>query len=88
MTNSGQFGRISDHSFYRTTVRVDFGRVFIGFDFNCHFLTRLYIRHFSNMTKSRIFKNLDLREKADRNFHRTFLKNRFRHLKLYTNPPS
>ena len=38
--------------------------------------------------KSRIFKNLNLREKADRNFRRTFLKNRFRHLKLYSNPPS
>ena len=45
-------------------------------------------RHFSHVTKSRIFKNLNLREKADRNFCRTFLKNRFRHLKLYSNPPS
>ena len=40
-------------------------------------------RHFSHVTKSRIFKNLNLREKADRNFRCTFLKNRFRHLKLY-----
>ena len=47
-----------------------------------------YIRHFSHMTKSRIFKNLNLRKKADRNFRRTFLKNRFRHLKFYSNPPS
>ena len=39
-------------------------------------------RHFS------LFKNLNLREKADRNFRRTFLKNRFRHLKLYSNSPS
>ena len=38
------------------------------------------------MTKSRIFKNLNLRKKADRNFRRNFLKNRFRHLKLYLNP--
>ena len=45
-------------------------------------------RHFSHMTKSRIFKNVNLREKADRNFRRTSLKNRFRHLKLYSNPPS
>ena len=45
-------------------------------------------RHFNHVTKSRVFKNLDLREKADRNFRRTFLKNRFRHLKLYSNPPS
>ena len=45
-------------------------------------------RHFSHVTKSRIFKNLNLREKADRNFRRTFLKNRFRHLKLYSNPSS
>ena len=45
-------------------------------------------RHFSHVTKSRIFKILNLRKKADRNFRRTFLKNRFRHLKLYSNPPS
>ena len=38
--------------------------------------------------KARIFKNLNLRRKADRNFRGTFLKNRFRHLKLYSNPPS
>ena len=41
-------------------------------------------RDFSHMTKSRIFKNLNLRKKADR----TFLKNRFRHLNLYSNSPS
>ena len=45
-------------------------------------------RHFSHMTKSRIFKNLNLRKKADRNFRGTFLKNRFRHLNLYSNSPS
>ena len=45
-------------------------------------------RHFSHVAKSRIFKNLNLRKKADYNFPRTFLKNRFRHLKLYSNPPS
>ena len=39
------------------------------------------------MTKSRILKNLNLRKKADCNFRGTFLKNRFRHLKLYSNPP-
>ena len=44
------------------------------------------IRHFSHLTKSRIFKNLNSRKKADRNFHRTFLKNRFRHLELYSIP--
>ena len=43
-------------------------------------------RHFSQVTKSRIFKNLNLGKKADRNFRRTFLKNRFRHMKLYSNP--
>ena len=32
------------------------------------------IRHFSYVTKSRIFKNLILRRKADRNFRGTFLK--------------
>ena len=47
-----------------------------------------YIRHISHVTKSPIFKNLNLRKKADRNFRRTFLKNRFRHLKFYSNPPS
>ena len=46
------------------------------------------IRHSCHVTKSRIFKNLNLRKKADRNFRGTFLKNRFRHLKLYSNPPS
>ena len=45
-------------------------------------------RHFSRVTKSRIFKNLNLRKKADRNFRGTFLKHRFRHLKLYSNRPS
>ena len=35
------------------------------------------------MTKSRVLKNLNLRKKADRNFGRIFLKNHFRHLKLY-----
>ena len=45
-------------------------------------------RHFSHMTKSRIFKNLNLRTKADRNFRRTFLKNRFRYIKLHSNPPT
>ena len=37
--------------------------------------------------KSHIFKNHNLK-KVDRNFRRTFLKNRFRHLKFYSNPPS
>ena len=45
-------------------------------------------RHFSHVTKSCIFKNLNLRKKADRDFRDTFLKNRFRHLKLYSNLPS
>ena len=45
-------------------------------------------RHFSHVTKSRIFKNLNLRKKADRNVSGSFLKNRFRHLQLYSNPPS
>ena len=44
-------------------------------------------RHFSHVTKSRIFKNLDLRKKTNRNFCGIFLKNRFRHLKLYSNSP-
>ena len=48
----------------------------------------LGIRHFSQVTKSRTFKNLNLRKKADHNFRDTFMKNHFRHLKLYSNPPS
>lgn len=43
MTDSGHFERISKHSFYYRIIRVDFDRVFIGFDFNCHFFNRLYI---------------------------------------------
>ena len=55
-----------------------------------HFYANLdtFIRHFSRVTKGRIFKNLNLRRKADRNFRGIFLKKRFRHLKLYSNPPS
>ena len=44
------------------------------------------IKHFSYVTKSRIFKILNLRKKANRNFRSTFLKNRLKHLKLYSNP--
>ena len=51
-------------------------------------LKKANIRHFSHVTKSHILKNLNLRKKADRNFRHTLLKNRFRHLKLYPNPPS
>ena len=45
-------------------------------------------RHFSHMTKTCIFKTLSLRKRADCNFRENFLKNRFRHLKLYWNPQS
>ena len=45
-------------------------------------------RHFSHVTKSCIFKNLNFRKKVDRNFPGNFLKNHFRDLKLYSNPPS
>ena len=45
-------------------------------------------RPFSHVSKRRIFKNLNLRKKADRNFRGNFLKNHFRHLKLYSNSPS
>ena len=38
MTDSGQFGRIPDHRFYHTTIRVEFDGVLIGFDFNFRFL--------------------------------------------------
>ena len=46
------------------------------------------IRHFSHVTESRIFKNCNLRKKADRNFRDYFLKNHFRLLRLYSNPTS
>ena len=42
-------------------------------------------RDFSLMSKSHIFKNLNLRKKADYNFRGTFLRNRFSHQKLYSN---
>ena len=45
-------------------------------------------RHFSHVTKSCIFKNLNLRKKTNGNFCRIFLKNGFKHLKLYSNLPS
>ena len=62
--------------------------MYLGFDGKGYNKFNVSCRHFSHVTKSRIFKNLNLREKADRNFCRTFLKNCFRHLKLYSNPPS
>ena len=45
-------------------------------------------RHFIQATKSRNFKNLNLRRKTDRKFRGNLLKNHFRHPKLYSNPPS
>ena len=42
----------------------------------------VYSRH---VTKSRIFKNLNLRKKADRKFRDNLHENNFRHLKLYSN---
>ena len=47
-----------------------------------------FSRHFRHVTKSSIFKNLNSRKKAHRNFCGFFPKNRFRHLKLYSNPTS
>ena len=43
------------------------------------------IRHFSHMVKSRIFKNLNLKRKAVRNFRGNLLKSHFRHLNSYSN---
>ena len=45
------------------------------------------IRQFSHITKSRIFKDLDLRKKVDCNFRGDFWKSHFKHLTLYSNPP-
>ena len=73
---------VNQHSFHYIFVIYEFDIFLI-------FITKnVNGRHFSHVTKSRIFKNLNLRKKADRNFRGTFLKNRFRHLKLYSNPPS
>ena len=69
--------------YYENDCRILFSSLLVFYIGKCSL-----IRHFSHVTKSRIFKNLNLREKADRNFRRTFLKNRFRHLKLYSNSPS
>ena len=44
-------------------------------------------RHFGHVIKSGIFKNRNLRRIADPNFRGNFLKNHFRHLKFYSNPP-
>ena len=52
------------------------------------FILCIKIRHFSHVSKSRIFKNLNIRRKADRDFRGKLLVNHFRHLKLHSNPPS
>ena len=54
----------------------------------CRWNVYPYIRHCSHVTKNRFFKNLNLRRKADRNFRGNLLKNYFRHLKFYSNPPN
>ena len=64
-------------------------RIFIDIPFTM--ATHIWIGLFAVIvatSKSHIFKNLNLRKKADLNFRGTFLKNRFRHLKLYSNLPS
>ena len=50
-------------------------------------LTAITKKYISHVTKS-IFKNLNLRRKADRNFCGNLLKSDFRHLKFYSNAPS
>ena len=45
-------------------------------------------KHFSHVTKSYFFKNVNLRGKANRNFRGNLLKNHFRELKLFSDPPS
>ena len=45
-------------------------------------------RHFSHVTKTHSFKNLNLSKKPDHSFCGNCLKNYFRHLKLYSNPRS
>ena len=53
---------------------------------SCLILRFCCIRHYSHVTKNRIFKNLNLRKKADRSLCGNFLNNHFRQLKLYQIP--
>ena len=45
-------------------------------------------RHFCLVTKSRIFKNLNLRRRSNCNVPGKLLQNHFRHLQLWSNPES
>ena len=45
-------------------------------------------KHFSHVTKTRVFKNLNLRRKTNRSFCGNFFENHSRHLKLYSTPPT
>ena len=63
-------------------------QIFVNHLYKYTYLFRIIYRHFSHVTKSRVFKNLNLRRKADRNFRGNMLKNHFRQLKFYSNLPS
>ena len=56
-----------------------------GEEWLCCLNPALTKRHFSQMTKSRIFKNLNLRRKSDWSFCSNMLENHFRCLKLHLN---
>ena len=56
-----------------------------GEEWLCCLNPALTKRHFSQITKSRIFKNLNLRRKSDWSFCSNMLGNHFRCLKLHLN---
>ena len=84
-------------SAHKSNLKLPFPAVKLGFHLLLLMITEHYSysaqpamkshfsRYSSHVTKSRIFKILNLRKKVDRNFNGTFLKNHFRHLKLYSN---
>ena len=48
---------------------------------------KFYYTHLSHVTKSRVFKILNLRRKDDCNLRGNSVRNQLRHLKLYSYPP-
>ena len=54
----------------------------------CKFSIAAISRHFSHANKSRIFKSLNFRGKADRSLSGNWLVNHLRHLKLHSNAQS
>ena len=86
---------VSCSRFLFTTRNIIFGKIWSKIQ-NCQFKLKFdtkinsymqnSIRHFSHVTKSRIFKNLNLRRKTNCDLCDNLLKNHFRYLKLYSIP--